>query len=138
MLPEPTITLSIPSINNGTLLDCRIYHPLSLAANPEAPTWLKHAAVVAHPYAPMGGCYDDPVVGAVAAQLLRKGFLVATFNFRYVSHHCNNCSRLTCVGALMDRRDGLHGLRNPNETITRPLWRLFYITSITSTPSNHI
>ncbi|WXC52374.1 hypothetical protein QX201_012032 [Fusarium graminearum] len=82
MLPEPTITLSIPSINNGTLLDCRIYHPLSLAANPEAPTWLKHAAVVAHPYAPMGGCYDDPVVGAVAAQLLRKGFLVATFNFR--------------------------------------------------------
>ncbi|KAF5232657.1 hypothetical protein FAUST_8689 [Fusarium austroamericanum] len=82
MLPEPTITLSIPSINDGTILDCRIYHPLSLAANPEAPTWLKHAAVVAHPYAPMGGCYDDPVVGAVAAQLLRKGFLVATFNFR--------------------------------------------------------
>ncbi|KAJ4129302.1 hypothetical protein NW768_007838 [Fusarium equiseti] len=82
MLPEPTITLTLPSINDGTPLDCRIYHPLSLSANPEAPKWLKHAAVVAHPYAPMGGCYDDPVVGATAAQLLRKGFLIATFNFR--------------------------------------------------------
>ncbi|KAF5656778.1 hypothetical protein FDENT_14239, partial [Fusarium denticulatum] len=82
MLPEPTLTLTLPSIHDGITLDCRIYHPLSLSANPKAPTWLKHAAVVAHPYAPMGGCYDDPVVGAAAALLLRKGFLVGTFNFR--------------------------------------------------------
>ncbi|ENH63899.1 hypothetical protein FOC1_g10008041 [Fusarium oxysporum f. sp. cubense race 1] len=82
MLPEPTLTLTLPSIHDGLTLDCRIYHPLSLSANPKAPTWLKHAAVVAHPYAPMGGCYDDPVVGGAAAQLLRKGFLVGTFNFR--------------------------------------------------------
>jgi hypothetical protein len=82
MLPEPTLTLTLPSIHDGITLDCRIYHPLSLSANPKAPTWLKHAAVVAHPYAPMGGCYDDPVVGEAAAQLLRKGFLVGTFNFR--------------------------------------------------------
>ncbi|KAH7251554.1 Alpha/Beta hydrolase protein [Fusarium tricinctum] len=82
MLPEPTLTLTLPSISDGLTLDCRIYHPFSLSASPKAPAWLKHAAVVAHPYAPMGGCYDDPVVGAVAAQLLRKGFLVGTFNFR--------------------------------------------------------
>ncbi|KAF4992663.1 hypothetical protein FGRMN_7011 [Fusarium graminum] len=82
MLPEPTLTLTLPSIHDGLTLDCRIYHPFSLSASPKAPTWLKHAAVVAHPYAPMGGCYDDPVVGAAAAQLLRKGFLVGTFNFR--------------------------------------------------------
>ncbi|KAF4448899.1 hypothetical protein F53441_7761, partial [Fusarium austroafricanum] len=82
MLPEPTLSLTLPSIHDGLTLDCRIYHPLALSANPKAPTWLRHAAVVAHPYAPMGGCYDDPVVGAAAAQLLRKGFLVGTFNFR--------------------------------------------------------
>lgn len=82
MLPEPTLTLTLPSISDGLTLDCRIYHPFSLSASSKAPAWLKHAAVVAHPYAPMGGCYDDPVVGAVAAQLLRKGFLVGTFNFR--------------------------------------------------------
>ncbi|KAJ4246573.1 hypothetical protein NW762_013514 [Fusarium torreyae] len=82
MLPEPTLTLTLPSIHDGITLNCRIYHPLSLSANPKAPVWQKHAAVVAHPYAPMGGSYDDPVVGAAAAQLLRKGFLVATFNFR--------------------------------------------------------
>ncbi|TDZ19089.1 hypothetical protein Cob_v008008 [Colletotrichum orbiculare MAFF 240422] len=37
---------------------------------------------MAHPYAPLGGCYDDPVVGIVAAELLKQGFVVGTFNFR--------------------------------------------------------
>lgn len=82
MLPEPTLVLTLPSIHDGTTLDCRVYHPLSLTANPRAPPWLKHAAIMAHPYAPMGGSYDDPVVEAVAGQLLRNGFLVGTFNFR--------------------------------------------------------
>ena len=84
MLPDPALTLTIPSLHDGTVLDCRIYHPASLAAaNPRAPPWRRHAAVVAHPYAPLGGCYDDPVVEDVAAQLLRRGYLVGTFNFRY-------------------------------------------------------
>lgn len=85
MLPEPTLTLTLPSIHDGLTLDCRVYHPLSLAANPRAPPWQRHAAVIAHPYAPFGGCYDDPVVETVAGQLLRKGFLVGTFNFRGAS-----------------------------------------------------
>lgn len=38
---------------------------------------------MAHPYAPMGGCYDDPIVEAVTSRLLKNGFLVGTFNFRY-------------------------------------------------------
>lgn len=84
MLPEPTLTLTLPSIHDGLTLDCRVYHPVSLLANPRAPQWQRHAAVVAHPYAPMGGSYDDPVVDIVAAQLLRKGYLVGTFNFRCV------------------------------------------------------
>ncbi|KAK7417829.1 hypothetical protein QQX98_004303 [Neonectria punicea] len=84
-LPEPTLTLTLPSVHDGLTLDCRIYHPLSLAANPRAPPWQRHAAVIAHPYAPFGGCYDDPVLDVVAGQLLRKGFLVGTFNFRGAS-----------------------------------------------------
>lgn len=82
MLPEPALTFTLPSLHDGLILDCRVYHPLSLAANPRAPPWNRHAAVMAHPYAPMGGCYDDPIVEVVAGQLLRKGFLVGTFNFR--------------------------------------------------------
>ncbi|KAK0648909.1 Alpha/Beta hydrolase protein [Cercophora newfieldiana] len=81
-LPEPSLTFTLPSLHDGLALDCRVYHPASLSASPKAPSWQKHAAVVAHPYAPLGGCYDDPVVDIVAATLLRLGLLVVTFNFR--------------------------------------------------------
>ena len=37
----------------------------------------------AHPYAPLGGCADDHVVDVVAGTMLRRGYLVGTFNFRY-------------------------------------------------------
>ncbi|KAK3939182.1 Alpha/Beta hydrolase protein [Diplogelasinospora grovesii] len=82
MLPEPTLTFTLPSLHDGLPLDCRVYHPLSLTASPNAPAWKKHAAIIAHPYAPLGGCYDDPVVDIVASTLLRLGLLVGTFNFR--------------------------------------------------------
>lgn len=77
-LPEPTLTLTLPSIHDGTTLDCHIYHPLS----PSTAWRPRHAAVVAHPYAPLGGSYHDPIVAEVATQLLYAGFIVATFNFR--------------------------------------------------------
>lgn len=77
MLPEPSLTLTLPSIHDAILLDARIYHPLALS-----PTSTRHAAIVAHPYAPLGGSYDDPIVDDVASHLLKKGFIVATFNFR--------------------------------------------------------
>lgn len=82
MLPEPALSITIPSIQDDATLECRIYHPLSLSANPRAPPWRKHAAIVAHPYAPLGGCFDDAVVETVSEILLRQGFLVGTFNFR--------------------------------------------------------
>ncbi|ROV92824.1 hypothetical protein VPNG_09098 [Cytospora leucostoma] len=83
MLPGPALSFTIPSVHDGATLECRIYHPQSLAAaNPRAPPWRGHAAAVAHPYAPLGGSYDDAVVETVAAALLRQGFLVGTFNFR--------------------------------------------------------
>jgi hypothetical protein len=83
MLPKPSLRFTVPSLHDGLALDCRIYHPPSLAASPDAPSWQRHAAIVAHPYAPLGGCYDDPVVEIVAGTLLRLGFLVGTFNFRF-------------------------------------------------------
>lgn len=82
MLPRPSLTFTVPSLHDGLAIDCRIYHPRSLDATPNSPPWQKHAAVIAHPYAPLGGCYDDPIVDIVAGTLLRLGFLVGTFNFR--------------------------------------------------------
>ncbi|GAB1317379.1 Alpha/Beta hydrolase protein [Madurella fahalii] len=82
LLPEPSITFTVPSLHDGLPIDCRVYHPPCLVASHDAPPWLKHAAIVAHPYAPLGGCYDDHVVHLVAGTLLRRDFLVCTFNFR--------------------------------------------------------
>lgn len=79
-LPDPTLTFTLPSIHDSTVLDCRIYHPLTPPASTCCP---KHAAIIAHPYAPLGGSYDDPIVNEVVAQLLRMGLIVGTFNFRY-------------------------------------------------------
>ncbi|KAK2017207.1 hypothetical protein LZ32DRAFT_40888 [Colletotrichum eremochloae] len=86
MLPEPTLSFTLPSLHDDTVLDCRVYHchALSPAASNHSP-WKRHAAVIAHPYAPLGGSYDDPIVDIVAATLLRQGFLVGTFNFRGAS-----------------------------------------------------
>ncbi|RDW87489.1 hypothetical protein BP5796_03183 [Coleophoma crateriformis] len=85
MLPPPTIVFTIPSIHDDTVLDCRVYHPLRLnpstVSQVSAP-WEKKAAIVAHPYAPLGGCYDDAVVDIVASTILKQGFIVGTFNFR--------------------------------------------------------
>lgn len=84
-LPEPTLTFTLPSLHDGTTLDCRVYHPFSLSISPRAPPWQRHAAIVAHPYAPLGGSWDDHTVGVVASTLLRLGYLVCTFNFRYLN-----------------------------------------------------
>jgi alpha/beta superfamily hydrolase len=46
--------------------------------------WRRRGIVMAHPYAPMGGSYDDRVVGIVVEEFLRAGWIVGTFNFRYV------------------------------------------------------
>lgn len=137
MLPEPALTFTIPSLHDGTRLDCRVYHPASLAAtNPSAPPWKKHAAVLAHPYAPMGGSYDDPVLGSVAATLLGAGYLVGTFNFRYVFVFCKQGRDLgadrvlrTHLEAQDTLQDELLGLPGPNETTTRAwldLQRIMY------------
>ncbi|KAJ5041552.1 uncharacterized protein L3040_005135 [Drepanopeziza brunnea f. sp. 'multigermtubi'] len=84
MLPPPTLSFTIPSIQEDVALDCRVYHPASLAPTSisHCTAWNKKAAIVAHPYAPLGGSYDDPVVGIIADLLLKQNFVVGTFNFR--------------------------------------------------------
>ncbi|EFX02272.1 acid phosphatase [Grosmannia clavigera kw1407] len=93
MLPDPSLTVTLPSLHDGTVLDCRVYLPPAtlLKAQTVETTksvdarWRGHAAVVAHPYAPMGGSYNDGIVRMVADTLLQRPaqpFVVATFNFR--------------------------------------------------------
>ena len=102
MLPKPSLTFTVPSLHDGLPIDCRIYHPHALAAPSDAPAWRRHAAVVAHPYAPLGGCYDDPIVDIVAGTLLRTGFLVGTFNFRFVRSPCHIIACFpTCLSAAL-------------------------------------
>jgi anaerobic glycerol-3-phosphate dehydrogenase len=86
--PEPHFSFTIPSIHDDTALDCRIYHPQELSRrsstsdSDSTARWSKKGIVMAHPYAPLGGSYDDRVVGIVADELLALGYIVGTFNFR--------------------------------------------------------
>ncbi|KAL4962142.1 uncharacterized protein BDV14DRAFT_179078 [Aspergillus stella-maris] len=81
-LPTPTHSFSIPSIYDGTQLSCRIYVPRQLQDPTNSSPWRVRGAIVAHPYASLGGNYDDPVVSFVGGELLDQEFVVATFNFR--------------------------------------------------------
>ncbi|KAE8352612.1 Alpha/Beta hydrolase protein [Aspergillus coremiiformis] len=79
-LPSPTYSFTVPSLHDETQLDCRLYLP-SASLQPETTTSIR-GALVAHPYAPLGGCYDDPVVSFIGGELLKNGYIVGTFNFR--------------------------------------------------------
>ncbi|KAL4946717.1 hypothetical protein BDV06DRAFT_182181 [Aspergillus oleicola] len=81
-LPSPTHSFTIPSIYDGIQLSCRIYLPHQLEDSQKACKWRPRGAIVAHPYASLGGSYDDPVVSFAGGELLDQGFVVGTFNFR--------------------------------------------------------
>lgn len=86
--PDPHYSFTIPSIHDDTTLDCRVYHPDALLKpkdSSEIVQWKRRGVVMAHPYAPMGGSYDDRVVGIVVDEFLQAGWMVGTFNFRYAS-----------------------------------------------------
>ncbi|KAL4891012.1 Alpha/Beta hydrolase protein [Aspergillus ambiguus] len=76
-LAAPTFAFTIPSVHDGTRLDCRLYLPDGCSS-----TRPVRGAIVAHPYAALGGCYDDPVVSFIGGELLEHGYIVGTFNFR--------------------------------------------------------
>ncbi|RDW81387.1 uncharacterized protein DSM5745_04944 [Aspergillus mulundensis] len=81
-LSSPTHSLTVPSIYDGTQLACRIYLPQQLLNPNVSSQWRVRGAIVAHPYASLGGCYDDPVVSFIGGELLEAGYVVGTFNFR--------------------------------------------------------
>ncbi|KAL1961067.1 hypothetical protein VTO42DRAFT_4955 [Malbranchea cinnamomea] len=79
-LPDPTFSFSIPSLYDGVRLECRLYHPSrqqDLKSTRE-----NKGTIIAHPYAPLGGCFDDPTVSAAGNELLQAGWVVGTFNLR--------------------------------------------------------
>jgi alpha/beta superfamily hydrolase len=81
--PEPQYAFSIPSLADDLPLQCRIYHPKHLSARVGVIQTRVWGAIMAHPYAPLGGSFDDPVVISVVETLLLQGHIVGTFNFRY-------------------------------------------------------
>ncbi len=79
-LPKSNASFKIPSVHDDIELDCRIYYPRRTDRNFKA--FGRSFAIVAHPYATLGGCYDDPVVALIGSVLLLHGFVLTTFNFR--------------------------------------------------------
>lgn len=80
MLPKPSANFTLPSLYDDLELDGRLYFPRFQCEHEEDRP--RGCAVFAHPYAPLGGCYDDPVVSSVGSVLVRNGFVLVTFNFR--------------------------------------------------------
>lgn len=125
MLPEPTFSFTIPSIHDDTPLDCRVYNPPHSILKPAdtEPPWSPRGAIVAHPYAPLGGCYDDPVVSLAAAEISKKGFVVGTFNFRYgaLSDGEASSQMIDSIAVVREpQRAGLAGRPNLKYRITSP------------------
>lgn len=101
-LPEPTLSFTVPSIHDDTTIDARIFHPTESTNDPFGhDQYGKRGAIIAHPYAPFGGSYDDPVIGLIASQVLKEGFVVCTFNFRYetLTVDAANCTDVGDRGA---------------------------------------
>ena len=84
MLANPTFTFTIPSIHDDITLECRIYSPPHSVLNSHEAEWNPRGAILAHPYTPMGGSFDDNVVLSIATEVFKEGFVVGTFNFRYL------------------------------------------------------
>lgn len=81
------LEFSVPSLYDGIQLKGRLYMPPNTHSNTKSNQNLA-VAIVAHPYAPLGGSFDDPVVGLMTETLLQAGVIVGTFNFRLVSQCC--------------------------------------------------
>jgi alpha/beta superfamily hydrolase len=79
---QPAYGFTLPSVEDDTVLDCRLYLPGALSRNTLVDESGIKGAVLAHPYAPLGGSYDDHVVLSTTNVLLEQGYFVSTFNFR--------------------------------------------------------
>ena len=132
MVHSPISSFTIPSIHDDTPLECRVYHPSRFTVTKES--WRKKGAIVAHPYAPLGGCYDDPVVQVAVAEILKKGFVVGTFNLRSLSLLRSSFVLIAdlSVEVLVLQRAALVGRRNLSCQTTFRLLDSSYIISTDS------
>lgn len=79
-LPDPSASFTIPSVHDEIELDCRVYYP---RYHEHCTHFFGRAfAILAHPYASLGGTYDDPVLSLVGSTLLQSGITLGVFNFR--------------------------------------------------------
>ncbi|KAI9796765.1 MAG: hypothetical protein M1833_006005 [Piccolia ochrophora] len=77
------IDFTIPSVHDGITIDCRLHLPTPPRhSDPPRQPPVVRGAVMAHPYAPLGGSYNDRVVGLIVQELLQQDFVTMTFNFR--------------------------------------------------------
>lgn len=68
----------VPSLHDSHNISCKLYINLD-----RKPSGSSNLAVVAHPYGPLGGSKDDPVVLLTVQSLMESGYdVVATFDFR--------------------------------------------------------
>jgi hypothetical protein len=82
MVSKPDCVFTVPSLHDSLELDGRLYFPRQLYGTENVV--LKGFALFAHPYAPLGGNWDDPIVQNMGGLLLKQGLALCTFNFRYV------------------------------------------------------
>lgn len=171
---KPTLSFTIPSLKDESLLDCRVYIPESLldvatpsrsaassasegdaqrarrsngatqnghadkAPNVSGHTKRKKAAVIAHPYAPLGGSFDDYIVQEIGGILLEEGFVVGLFNFRYRTFPFSAFRRrLIQKAVLVTRKAGHHGVRSPKWPTTAPSLVSWLFSCTTSTYISH-
>lgn len=105
----PSFSFTIPSVHDGCELQCRIYLPSWLRNIGSAPAWSVRGAIVAHPYAPLGGCYDDPVVSFLGSELYQQGYVVGTFNFRCGALLTRHQIAIKFANSTLQRSRGLWG-----------------------------
>ncbi|KAK7553716.1 Alpha/Beta hydrolase protein [Phyllosticta paracitricarpa] len=100
LLLPVTYSFRIPSLHDSTPLDCRIHHPASIVNfDPDSGAkWPRKVAILAHPYAMLGGGFDDPIIENAGAELLAQGYIVGTFNFRHGMGAQNSSGRTSWTG----------------------------------------
>jgi hypothetical protein len=63
---------------------------------PDATPAAKANAVICHPHPQHGGSKDHPLLWAIRISLVKRGFVVVTFNFRFCAHDGLNSDIAAC------------------------------------------
>ena len=92
MSPHPSLAFTAASLEDEVPIHCRLYAPNTIGNPILTCTSHTRLAIVAHPYAPLGGSQDDPIVHLIVRQLLKHGYSAVTFDFRGAGQSSANTS----------------------------------------------